>query len=540
LAAIQLLTPALTPLPPGTPPTINATTGIFSGPAQPTNGVALGLVAFLPEILGTGSITLTIDSVVPGDANGGAPITYYVRGQGTGAPDTVTVPLVQDFFSSDASGSGGFVATTVDGGKATIYGGDGSYSLYGSATMSASGTWRTTSWGRGSINGDPANSDFNGPRWWSGAANENTTDPNINHCPGSPGGCLQVNLTKTAGSLPGVDRIFHVLSYNTVQSIPQRVLEGVTSGVTRAADFRVYWGAAGVIDSVVDVTHAVRVPFSNSIRASWGILRAASFAGVPATTSADSNNALLTWADIHCVRGNPGSSSGSCPGGAATPALLQNSAALDPIAAVSSFYTTVPDDTSTTAIDSIIGTSQLTQTGTGFIFYLNGHFFLMQMTALPATGTVWNARFYAGVITGGTGTYAFLPSIRPPAVPGLRARVTYTGSTLDATVTPDSMLAKIHTVPDPYYVTNSIEISPNTKVLNFVSLPMQSIIRIYSLSGVLVQVLYHNDPTGGGTETWNLRNRNNQFVASGVYFYHVETPDGKKKIGRFTVVNFAQ
>jgi hypothetical protein len=29
-------------------------------------------------------------------------------------------------------------------------------------------------------------------------------------------------------------------------------------------------------------------------------------------------------------------------------------------------------------------------------------------------------------------------------------------------------------------------------------------------------------------------------VASGVYFYHVETPDGKQKIGRFTVVNFAQ
>jgi hypothetical protein len=219
---------------------------------------------------------------------------------------------------------------------------------------------------------------------------------------------------------------------------------------------------------------------------------------------------------------------------------LQNSAALDPIAVTSSFYTTRPDDTTTTAIDSIIGTSQLTQTGTGFIFYLNGHFFLMQMTALPTAGTVWNARFYAGVITGTTGSYAFLPSIRPPAVPGLRARVTYSGSTLDPAVTSDSLLARIHTVPDPYYVTNSLEISPNTKILNFVNLPAQAIVRIYSVGGVLVQVLYHNDPTGGGTETWNLRNRNNAFVASGVYFYHVETPDGKKKVGRFTVVNFAQ
>ena len=100
-------------------------------------------------------------------------------------------------------------------------------------------------------------------------------------------------------------------------------------------------------------------------------------------------------------------------------------------------------------------------------------------------------------------------------------------------------LAKVHTVPDPYYVTNALETTANNKVLNFVNLPAQCIVRIYSVSGVLVNVLTHNDPTGGGLLTWNLRNRNNQFVASGVYFYHVEAPDGKTKIGRFTVVNFA-
>ena len=525
LASVELLNAAGGVLAAGTAPTLNATTGIFSGPAQPTDGVALGLVAFLPEVLGTGGVTLTIDSIVPGDANAGAPAVYYVRGQGAGAPTPIAIPLVQDFFSSDATNSAGFQATTIDGTKAARYGGDATFALFGSATVSASGTWRLTSWGRGSINGDPPNSDFNGPRWWSGTANENTTDPNSSHCPGSPGACVQANLAKTAGALPGVTTLFHVMSYNTVNSVPERVVEGVTAGVTRAADFRVHWGAAGAIDSVVDVTHGVRVPFANRIRASWGILRAASFAAVPQAATADGNNALLTWSDIACVAPVPSSSAGACTGAAATPAVLQNSAALDPIAAQASTYA---------------GTSGLTQTGTGFIFYLNGHFFLMQMAALPAAATVWNARFYAGTITGTTGSYDFLPSIRPPAVPGLRARVTYTGSTLDASVTSDSLLARIHTVPDPYYVTNALEISPNTKILNFVNLPAQAIVRIYSVSGVLVQVLYHNDPTGGGNETWNLRNRNNQFVASGVYFYHVETPDGKKKVGRFTVVNFAQ
>ena len=89
-------------------------------------------------------------------------------------------------------------------------------------------------------------------------------------------------------------------------------------------------------------------------------------------------------------------------------------------------------------------------------------------------------------------------------------------------------------------VVSALEITASTKVLRFVNLPERAIIRIYSASGILVNVLTHNAPAGGGEQVWNLRNRNNQFVASGVYFYHVEAPDGQTKIGRFTVVNFAQ
>jgi hypothetical protein len=32
------------------------------------------------------------------------------------------------------------------------------------------------------------------------------------------------------------------------------------AGAHRAADFNVYWGTGGVIDSVIDVTHNVPVP----------------------------------------------------------------------------------------------------------------------------------------------------------------------------------------------------------------------------------------------------------------------------------------
>jgi hypothetical protein len=83
-------------------------------------------------------------------------------------------------------------------------------------------------------------------------------------------------------------------------------------------------------------------------------------------------------------------------------------------------------------------------------------------------------------------------------------------------------------------------------VLKFVGLPQDAIIRIYSTSGVLVRMLEHHGGAFSSTSIsqgseidWDLRNRNNQVVASGVYFFHVEA-GGARRVGRFTVVNFAQ
>jgi hypothetical protein len=221
-----------------------------------------------------------------------------------------------------------------------------------------------------------------------------------------------------------------------------------------------------------------------------------------------------------------------CGGAAQAPALLQNHARLSPVVFQSSTYANSRRLTSDSA--KAVNPAQV-----GFIFYLNGHFFVMQMAALPAAGTTWFCRFYSGSVVGAPGTFTFRPGVRPPAVPGLRVRVAYQGASFDPTTTSQAALDSVHTVPDPYYVTNALEFTQNTKVLKFVHMPSRAIVRIYSVSGVLVRVLTQDDATGGGEVTWNLRNRNNQFVASGVYFYHVETPDGKSKVGRFTVVNFA-
>jgi hypothetical protein len=524
-------------------PTINATTGEFSGPMPPTDGIQVGLAAFLPQLLGNGSLTVKIDSIQAGV--GAADVTpgldraaiFYMTGQGAGAPVQFTVPLAYDGTDGDATNTAPFEATAVDSAKSVRFGGNQSFSLFGQATVSAPGTWRLTGHGRGDANGSPvgpAGSDaLNGPRWWTGSANENTADPNSGVCAPATGACNNSvtvpNIALSAGTIAGVT-IANIQAYNTVPSTQMRVVETSTGTVARAADFHVVWGAAGAIDTVWDDTHGVPVAFSARVGPTWGILNQASFTSTPQASTGDGKNGLLTWADVACVAPLPGFT-GLCGGLAdASAAVLQNTAALSPIAirSVGSAYGA-----------GGVGAAGYTATGNGFIFYLAGHFFLMQTAALPTAGTVWHLRTYAGAVTGSSGSYGFVSSTRPPNVPGLRVRVAYTGSTFSPATTTAENLSRIHTLPDPYYVSNALENTANQKVLQFVNLPAQAVVRIYSVSGVLVNVLTHNDPTGGGLLTWNLRNRNNQFVASGVYFYHVEAPDGQTKVGRFTVVNFA-
>ncbi len=129
--------------------------------------------------------------------------------------------------------------------------------------------------------------------------------------------------------------------------------------------------------------------------------------------------------------------------------------------------------------------------------------------------------------------YAYTPVVRPPNVPGLRIQVAMTPTVIDV-ATRD--LARVHTVPDPYLATSALQATSADRKIMFVNLPEKATIRIFSLSGVLVDAIDHDDPSGGGVAYWDLKNRNEQYVASGVYFFHISTPDGKAKVGKFTII----
>jgi hypothetical protein len=280
----------------------------------------------------------------------------------------------------------------------------------------------------------------------------------------------------------------------------------------------------------------VDVPFSPKAGPTWGIL-----------TQDSNGNGVLDWQDFNYIDrahqilrqvdgGNCDAEGGGRwdPAGTFATVDLVNTPSLVP--------------TSTQGLD-VIGVGGLTQTGTGFGLFVFGERFIFEMGSTPEDGTVWTLRTYKGAISvsdesaADPSGYSFSTSfsgadarLRPVMVPGLTFNYV-TESATQFVGKPD--LKMVHTVPDPYYAVSQFDLGPATKNLRFVNLPPRATIRIYTVSGVLVDVINHNDPSGGGQTTWDLRNRSNQFVASGVYFFQVVTPDGDENIGKFTIVNFA-
>jgi hypothetical protein len=90
----------------------------------------------------------------------------------------------------------------------------------------------------------------------------------------------------------------------------------------------------------------------------------------------------------------------------------------------------------------------------------------------------------------------------------------------------------IMVVPNPYYGYHSGEMNPFDHWVQFTNLPETCTIRIFDLSGTLVQIIEKDDDSTFAQ--WNLTNEYLIPIASGIYVYHVETEHGEK-IGKFAV-----
>ncbi|MCU7490832.1 MAG: hypothetical protein ACM3UR_01960 [Bacteroidota bacterium] len=113
----------------------------------------------------------------------------------------------------------------------------------------------------------------------------------------------------------------------------------------------------------------------------------------------------------------------------------------------------------------------------------------------------------------------------------------------------DAALAKtqlndVKAVPNPYIVTNTFE-QPlpsqirgrGERVINFINLPPNARINIYSSDGSHIQTLQQDGGYNSGSLSWNLRTKEGLDVAFGVYFYVVEAPGiSEKKYGKIAII----
>jgi hypothetical protein len=161
--------------------------------------------------------------------------------------------------------------------------------------------------------------------------------------------------------------------------------------------------------------------------------------------------------------------------------------------------------------------------------------YILEVQQSPKDGDVWTLRQVAMTMEIDAEVVPFdttyLDAQRPP-VPGTRYRLdTESGGQDKGSVD----LTKIRVVPNPYLASAAWDIGPSQRRIEFINLPPECTIRIYTISGVLVRILDHKADEGG-TEVYDLLTREGLSLASGNYYYHVTTPDGKTHLGRFAVV----
>jgi hypothetical protein len=105
-------------------------------------------------------------------------------------------------------------------------------------------------------------------------------------------------------------------------------------------------------------------------------------------------------------------------------------------------------------------------------------------------------------------------------------------------------LGKVYVVPNPLIVTNGIRSGSSlngdfTDRIAFYGLTKKCTIRVFSYSGQLVRTFEHDTPdTEGYSHEWFQLTRNNQRLASGIYFFTVDdAATGKRSTGKFVIIH---
>jgi len=96
-------------------------------------------------------------------------------------------------------------------------------------------------------------------------------------------------------------------------------------------------------------------------------------------------------------------------------------------------------------------------------------------------------------------------------------------------------LNNVTVVPNPFVIESGFTMPRDSDVIQFIDIPGNCTIRIYSLQGNLVKTIHHND--GTGSAKWDQISNYGQFAESGVYIFHViDNNTNAATKGKFAIV----
>ena len=104
-------------------------------------------------------------------------------------------------------------------------------------------------------------------------------------------------------------------------------------------------------------------------------------------------------------------------------------------------------------------------------------------------------------------------------------------------------LSRVRAVPNPYVTASAFELPLNPGItsrrgerkVDFIHLPAQSTIQIFTSRGEHVITLHQDGNIEDGTVSWNLKTKENLDIAFGIYLYVVESPVGTKT-GKLAII----
>jgi hypothetical protein len=97
---------------------------------------------------------------------------------------------------------------------------------------------------------------------------------------------------------------------------------------------------------------------------------------------------------------------------------------------------------------------------------------------------------------------------------------------------------KIKVVPNPYYGFSTLDRSKSDKFVTFTHLPLNCVIKIFTLNGDLVRTINKTgtgSPAFNSTVEWNLQNEDDVPVATGLYVALIDAPGIGTKVLKIAI-----